>query len=74
MSNVEAMIRLMMAEVMGPQDSDKFSSIKHHIPTKYIANERKKKPCLHCSKGHTHNNSFCSPSCCKEWRQAKKSL
>ena len=25
------------------------------------------KQCLSCGKGHTHNNSFCSAECCKEY-------
>lgn len=32
---------------------------------------RKHKPwkdCLHCGKPHQHNNAFCSPECCKDYR------
>jgi hypothetical protein len=24
--------------------------------------------CLHCARKHTHNNAFCSPKCCKEFK------
>jgi hypothetical protein len=27
--------------------------------------KRRIKKCLVCGKEHTHNNSFCSPECCK---------
>ena len=31
------------------------------------------KKCLHCGNDHSHNNSWCSPECCKAWRDEKKS-
>ena len=33
---------------------------------------KKSRPCVNCKTPHTHNNSFCSAECCKEYR-AKKS-
>ncbi len=30
------------------------------------------KKCLQCGKEHTHNNSWCSPKCCKQYRQQQK--
>jgi len=32
------------------------------------------KKCLMCGKKHNHHNSFCSPECCKQFRQKKKAL
>lgn len=34
--------------------------------------ERPKKKCLHCGNKHDHNNSWCSPECCKSYREAAK--
>jgi len=37
-----------------------------------IANKQYKpktvKSCINCGKEHTHNNSFCSAKCCKEYK------
>lgn len=30
------------------------------------------KNCLECGKGHKHNNSYCSPECCKKHREGLK--
>lgn len=29
------------------------------------------KKCLHCNHTHKHNNSFCSPKCCKAYKEGK---
>ncbi len=29
------------------------------------------KKCLHCNHTHKHNNSFCSPECCKAYKEGK---
>lgn len=31
--------------------------------------EKPKKSCLVCGKKHQHNNSFCSPDCCKSYKK-----
>jgi hypothetical protein len=31
--------------------------------------QREKRPCLHCGTPHDHNNSFCSASCCREYKR-----
>lgn len=31
-----------------------------------------KKLCLQCNKPHQHNNAFCSPQHCKDYREARK--
>lgn len=31
-----------------------------------------RKLCLECNKPHTHRNAWCSPECCKEYREARK--
>ena len=37
-----------------------------------MKHKRKVKACLNCSQEHTHNNAYCSPSCCKEYRALPK--
>jgi hypothetical protein len=37
-----------------------------------ISTEKFERPCLNCRTPHKHNNSFCSASCCKEWREKKR--
>lgn len=32
------------------------------------------KKCLQCGTEHQHNNSWCSPECCKEWKGGKRAL
>jgi hypothetical protein len=32
------------------------------------------KNCLQCGKEHRHNNSWCSPECCKEYKGREKAL
>ena len=39
------------------------------MPKKRTPN--KLKSCLHCGDDHRHNNSFCSPSCCRIYRLSK---
>lgn len=29
----------------------------------------KARPCLNCGKPNMHNNAWCSPECCKEYRK-----
>ncbi len=33
-----------------------------------IYHPKKEKACLNCGTVHTHNNSFCSATCCKEYK------
>jgi len=42
-----------------------------HTPRVSSRPENKYKPCLNCGDLHKHNNSFCSPKCCKDWRERK---
>ena len=37
------------------------------IPNKKLTAKKVKK-CLNCNKEHTHNNSFCSAECCKDYK------
>jgi len=32
------------------------------------------KKCLQCSNEHRHNNSWCSPECCKAWRESRRGI
>jgi len=34
--------------------------------------EEKEKVCLRCKQLHIHNNSFCSPECCKKYKESGK--
>ena len=43
----------------------------HHVERavrKLKVVEREEKSCLRCGKKHKHNNSWCSPECCKQWK------
>lgn len=31
--------------------------------------QRGKRTCLNCDRPHDHNNSFCSASCCREYKR-----
>lgn len=39
------------------------------MPEPTIPEER---PCLNCGKPKRHNNSFCSPECCKAYKKARQ--
>jgi len=34
--------------------------------------EKPVKKCLKCGNPHTHNNAFCSPECCKTYKEMKR--
>ena len=61
---------------VGYLDADK-CDIEHELGMsceEYIfgAVNKGKKPCLNCRNEHRHNNSFCSPECCKSFRGKDK--
>lgn len=40
--------------------------------SRHVPYDKPVKKCLQCGKEHTHNNSWCSASCCKQYRQQQK--
>jgi hypothetical protein len=39
-----------------------------------IKTKKDLRPCLYCGTLHDHNNSFCSPECCKAWNAERKEV
>ena len=37
-----------------------------YLPRRQIVRPRPVKACIECGNLHSHNNSFCSPKCCKD--------
>lgn len=49
------------------------SAMAGGMPNTISAREiRPYKECLNCGELHQHNNSFCSPDCCKGWKNKKR--
>ena len=48
---------------MGPPISPVLRKLRKSKPTK---------PCAECGEMHSHNNRWCSPECCKIYRQKEK--
>lgn len=36
--------------------------------------EKPRKKCLVCGDWHSHNNSFCSPECCKKYKTKREKV